>query len=258
VAEGLGNKQPEVFWQALPASYQNDVQGLVRGFADSADPQLWNQTFQTLNKLIRVLDEKRDFIFQQPLLAARMESASNAPESYDGIIRILQTVTTSEISDLEQLRNLDIEGFLAGPMASVLEQLEVVSQLAPESTETVQSWKSFRATVIESSEDTALLRIESDGEVSGEEEFVRVEGKWVPRKMAESWESSIADARKGLTTISSDQSPEQKQQMLMFLAMADGVLDSLLSAETQEQFNGSLSGILGLAMSQMQAGPDGN
>ena len=258
VVENLQANRPQVLWQALPASYQGDIQNHIRTLADNTDEQIWNQTFQTLNKMIRVLDEKRDFIFQQPLLAARLQQAPDASASYDGVVRVLQTITTSEISDLQQLKNLDVESFLAGSMSGIMEQVEVVSELAPESTEQVQGWKSVQATLIRSDGDTALLRIESEDETTVEEEFVRVEGKWVPKKLADSWDSRMAEIGQGLEKLSNQESPQQKQQMLMFLAMANGVLDTLLGTESLEEFNGALAGVLGLAMSQMGSDSDGN
>ena len=38
VLDGLVEHQPEVVWRALPPSYQQDVLGLTRDFADTVDP----------------------------------------------------------------------------------------------------------------------------------------------------------------------------------------------------------------------------
>ena len=62
VVNGLGENQPQVIWQALPASYQNDVSGLVREFAGQMQDSLWDQIFEALTKLTRVLDEKKQFV----------------------------------------------------------------------------------------------------------------------------------------------------------------------------------------------------
>jgi hypothetical protein len=258
VVESLQNNQPQVLWQALPSSYQSDIQAHLRTLADSTDEQIWNQTFQTLHKMIRVLDEKRDFIFQQPLLAARLQQAPDASASYDGVVRVLKAITTSEISDLQQVRELDVESFLAGTMSEIMTQVEVVSELAPESVGTVQGWKSVQATLVRSEGDNALLKIESDEEAAMEVEFVRVEEKWIPKKLADSWESSMAELGEGIQKMSALESPQQKQQTLMFLAMANGVTDTLLATETLEEFNGALAGVLGLAMSQMGSASEGN
>lgn len=258
VVENLQNNRPQVLWQALPDSYQRDVEGHLRTFADNTDEQIWNQTFQTLQKMIRVLDEKRDFIFQQPLLVNRLKQAPDASASYDGVVRMLQVVTTSEISDLQQLRDLDVESFLAESMAEVLAQIEVVSELAPETGDTVKGWKSVKATLIQSDGDTALLKIESADEEPQDVEFVRVEGKWIPKQLADSWQSSMSTVQASLDKMSGEESPEQKQQMLMFLAMVNGVMDTLLATETVEEFNGALSGILGLVKAQVGSGSEKN
>ena len=77
VVNGLGENQPEVIWQALPASYQDDVSGLVREFAGQMEGSLWDQTFGTLATLTRVLDEKRQFVLEHPMVA---EQLSKSPQ----------------------------------------------------------------------------------------------------------------------------------------------------------------------------------
>jgi len=258
VAEGLVEKRPQVLWQALPSSYQRDVTNLIHEHGERMDEQLWNQTFQTLNKLVRVLDEKREFILQQPLVAQRFEAAPGASQSYDGVIRILNTLVHSELSDLNQLRTLDPESFLSGTVARLMEEIESVSKLAPESAGELENWKSVEATLLRSEGDTATVRIKSAKE-SEDVEFVRVEGKWIPKELADEWDASLTDARQKLAGLSDDdESVQNRQQLMMFMAMGNGVLDQLLSAQTAEEFNQTIQSILGLAMSQMMGGDEGN
>ena len=62
VAHGLADGDLSVAWEALPASYQSDLNGLAHDFAKVVDPDLWNRTFAVLSKLTRLLKEKEAFI----------------------------------------------------------------------------------------------------------------------------------------------------------------------------------------------------
>ena len=64
--------------------------------------------------------------------------------------------------------------------------------------------------------------------------------------MAEGWDSGIADAREQLSQVVVD--PAQTAQAGIVLAVVDGALEGLLAAQTAEEFQASLEGMIGLAM----------
>ena len=55
-------------WEALPASYQKDVHGLLTEFSAKMDPQIWDNGFATAQKLVRVLEEKKEYLLKGPWL----------------------------------------------------------------------------------------------------------------------------------------------------------------------------------------------
>ena len=246
VVDGLGENQPQVIWQALPASYQNDVSGLVREFAGQMQDSLWDQIFGALTKLTRVLDEKRQFVLEHPRVVQQLSKSPNAEATYDAVVALLKTILSSDISSLQRLSDFDGERFLATTGSQVMAQLGDLAALAPDSKETLDEISSLSVTLSRTEGERAWVLIEKPDEKTEEVEFVLVEGKWVPAAMAEGWDSGIADAREQLSQVVVD--PAQTAQAEIVLAVVDGALEGLLVAQTSEEFQASLEGMIGLAM----------
>ena len=246
VVDGLGENQPQVIWQALPASYQNDVSGLVREFTGQMQESLWDQIFGALTKLTRVLDEKRQFVLEHPRVVQQLSKSPNAEATYDAVVALLKTILSSDISSLQRLSDFDGERFLATTGSQVMAQLGDLAALAPDSKETLDEISSLSVTLSRTEGERAWVLIEKPDEKTEEVEFVLVEGKWVPAAMAEGWDSGIADAREQLSQVVVD--PAQTAQAGIVLAVVDGALEGLLAAQTAEEFQASLEGMIGLAM----------
>jgi len=255
VTRGLADGHPEVAWQALPASYQKDITELVHDAAGGVDPELWNRSFGVLQKLSTLLSDKQEFIFGHPMIAQGMEGKDNPEESWEAAIEMLEIVVKSDLADLEEVKNLDIEKFLAGPGADLLEQMSEVSALAPndEWNQQMKSLRATKATVISSTDDTATVRIKRPGQPATEDEYVRVEGKWIPKSIADSWSATIGDAKQTVTEVSGQENAENKQKTLMTLSMVESVLDNMQAADNQAQFNAAVGAAMGMAMSAVMA-----
>ena len=251
VVAGLKEDQPQVIWQALPASYQDDVSGLVREFAGQMEDSLWDQTFGTLAKLTRVLDEKRQFVLEHPAVAEQLSKSPNAEATYDAVVILLRTLLSSDISSLQRLSDFDGERFLATTGSQVIAQMGDLAALAPDSKETLDEISSLSVTLSRTEGERAWVLIEKPDEKTEEVEFVLVEGKWIPARMAEGWDSGIAGAREQLGQVDFD--PAQTAQAGAMLTMVDGAMEGLLAAQTSEQFQASVQGMIGLAMMGMMS-----
>ena len=64
-------------------------------------------------------------------------------------------------------------------------------------------------------------------------EFVNVEGKWIPQKMAATWAKRIADV-KTIFAFKPYRIPKSKKQLLATLDSLDQLLDQAAKAKTQE------------------------
>jgi hypothetical protein len=179
-----------------------------------------------LRKLAGVLKTKKEF------LAADMSP----------VAVLVETLLDGEVADLERLKKFDGRLFLSGTGARLVEQLR---KLVPN----LGSMFDFKkVTLLKSKGDAATVELKTDQETT-EREFVRVEGKWIPRDMEQAWIDQIGNAKAELSILSPDNLDEHKPRILSLLAAVDGVLDRLAAAGNQDEFRA------GLEEADVQLGP---
>lgn len=255
IANGLADASPQVIWQALPASYQQDVENLLHEAAGEMDRELWGKTFSVLGKLSRVLSEKRDFILDHPMVASQVENRSEAESNWGAVAGMFDVLVSSELADLDKLRTLDVGEFLAGTGARFMKQIVRASSLTPDDPfgKQLANLRNVKVTVVSSEGDSARVRTEVPDMPAKEEDYVRVEGKWITRSLADAWDSRMAEVRKQVAEYSGEKTAENKQAAMMQLGMVESALDTLLAADTAEDFNAAAGAMMGMAMGAIMA-----
>jgi len=259
ISEGLADGHPEVLWHALPESYQRDVTELVHEAAGKMDGELWNKSFSVVRKISRVLTEKREFIVEHPMIAGQIKG--DTEEGWDALAEMVDVIASSDLADLDDVKTLDIERFLSETGGELMESLADASALTPEDSynKAMKDLRATKVTVVSSSGETAVVKTEMPGQPVKEEEYVRVEGKWLPKTLVDEWPAKMAEMKAGVAAFSGDDMQENKQTVLMQLSMVEGALDQLLAAQTAAEFNAGAGAMMGLAMGAMmsQAGDGG-
>lgn len=257
-------------WDAIPASYQQDVTEIVHTFAANMDPDLWKAGVAIAQKATQVLRKKKAFIVGHSKFSeGPAEIREPVEKNWDPIADLLELIATSELADLEKLKVLDVGAFLGGTGQSITDKMRVIqkdfdpAKLAPEGFPglPVNAMPSgelpdAKVSTVQVTGDTATLRIESEGETK-DVEYVRVEGKWMPKNIVDGWPDAIQKAKQALTTTMPEQLKNRKQQVLLPMTMAQAVLDQMLAAQTQEQFNQVFDGILDLMAPKPAPGGSG-
>jgi len=268
VAKGLAEARPQVMWQALPPSWQSQVTALLHESAESADPELYGLGWTLAGKLARILDEKPDFILDHPMLAGRVKDRAKTEAFLHAAAGLLKTLSGSELADREAMRTLDVEKFLAGTGAELMQQAGELGTLlqgmqadlpaTPGGALRLDQLRLEDVSVLRRDASTARLRIVLRGGKSQETDWVQVEGRWVPKEMADAWPKGIAAARAQLAN-AAPTAPERKQALLVQLRMVDGALDAVLATRTAGEFQAAagaaLGTLLGAALAQAPALP---
>ena len=258
VTQGLANNEAHVVWDALPASYQKDITGLIRDFAAKMDPEIWNQSFATLAKFSDVLKSKKDIILGMSKIQNNPNiDVEEMSRNWDHVVDPLVAITHSDVADLSRLKQVDVRQVLGTTGARVLKDLQILHQVAPGSAGTqLVKLGQTKATLVQENGDSAMVRIEVPGQQPKEERFVQVEGKWIPQEMAQDWSSNMDKARKDLANWSTQGMTEKKPQVMQVITALDGIVDSLAQSNTSEQFEQTLQGgmfqMMGLIMSLSQ------
>jgi hypothetical protein len=261
VVEGLKQNHPESFWDFLPASYQQDLNDLIHLFAERMDAELWDKSVGVLRKLANVLKSKKEFLISSARNQPGQVPAGPSSAELATIGELLETLLASELADLEQLKQADGRKFLESTGGKLLSQLRASGQDPFAGRLGLFSDLHFK--LKETSADSATLTIEGPGEPANDREFVRVEGKWIPRDLRDEWIEKIGESKARLSLLSPENLGGLKPQLLELLSAIDGVLDKLAAANSKSEFvaamaqaEQALTPFKALVAGIVQSGPD--
>jgi hypothetical protein len=254
-------------WDALPTAYQSDINEVVHTFAENMDAQVWNAGATTLQKAVRVFKEKKDFILGHPAVQTSDVDPAVIDANWDTAVGVFETLTSSDLADLEKLKTIDMGQFLDTTGKAMMEKLAEIAESVEQSGLKLDSFPGIpvegmpvnqlsqvQISTVSQDGDTAVLKVvRPDGEEE-ESTFVRVDGKWLPEEMVEGWDQAMAEANQAITQEMPQQLADNKQAVMMPMMMVGGVLDQLLAAQTQEQFNDVVKGLMQMAL-QGAGGP---
>lgn len=249
-------------WDALPSSYQRDIDGLIHTFAANMDADVWRAGTGLFRKVVRVLKEKKEFLLNQPLLAQGPVEASAMADNWEALVTVLETLATSDLADLEKLKTLDLGAFLDGTGKQLAEQLAALAKAAedkpleltefpgmPVEAMPLAGIASAKFSTVQIQGDSATLRIEN-ADSTEDQEVVRVDGKWLPKEMVDQWSEQMEAARTALTTTMPESLKKNKMQIVAPMQMIQAVLDQLLAAKTQEEFDEVIEQVMAMFMPQ--------
>ncbi len=252
ILDGLEENRLGVLWNALPPSYQADVEGLRNDFVDQVDRELWTTNFRVLGKVVRVLDEKRGFILGHPAVAPYLTKANDFEKAYSNFVAMFGIILTSELVDLDRLRNTDVGALLAGSVSEMAKRLKAIAEEVPEASGAVDPLSLSGAELVSQDGDQAVVRVfDEDG--SKEVEFRRVEGKWLPADLVDDWPDQIAKMREQLKAVPAERSEESKKY-LQTLNSLEPALDQVLAADNSEDFNNAVQMLIGAVMGAWMTG----
>jgi len=248
VAEALADRHPEVLWQALPPNYQKDITELTHTFAEKMDPAVWDAAFALGRKTAKLLRDKKDIILESSMLQAAGEERGKIEGGWDEMVSSLDAFFASGVSSLETLKTIDWENYLATTGRDLMNLAAERSKADGDDTfdrEFTQKLRQTKVEVVSNDGDHATLRMTAPDEEPEEEQFTRVEGRWVPSEMADDWDKDVANARQELAAITDEQIQQGSMQAMMMIGMVDGVLTQLESVTTAEEFDEAIGAILG-------------
>jgi hypothetical protein len=233
-----------ILWHAMPTSYQTDINAIAQLAGSKVDPEIYDKSFGLFGRFAEVADKQKSFILNTKLggeLAA--EQIAEIEAAWPSIIGFIQTIVTSSISSSAGLRAFDGQGFSEQTLPALFKYSNDLAAISKEENP-FGSLEFDRLKTIENADTAAVIEITfTNGDVETED-FIKVENRWVPTEMATNWSTQIADTKKKLEAISSEEIAKNKPQLMGMITMLDGILTQLEKAETQEQFDQALRGAM--------------
>jgi hypothetical protein len=248
VLQGLADQHPEILWQALPPSYQKDINDLTHAFANKMDPEVWSAAFALGLKTAEVLGSQKQYIFGSSLMDAAGEEKAEIEGNWDAAVALMKDFFSSDVANLETLKTINWERFLSTTGAEIAARAATISTEKSDDGDYEDAIALLRKTTVElvsRDGDHATVKVTAPDEEPEEVSLTQVEGRWVPSDMADEWDEHMAEAREGIEQITAEQITENKVQAMGFFGMADAMLDQLAAAGSQEEFDETVQGILG-------------
>lgn len=254
--QAMVNNRPTQLFEAMPASYQSDIDAFISDAAQRMDAEIWNESTAVLKQIVRVLASKRDLLLASPMMAS-VPNKSDVEQNWDTAVSLLQIVLDSEFADIERLRQGNVAGLLSGDGAVIMTKVSSVvenSESSADMGKELSRLKSATVSLVSQDGDTAVVKVEMPDEAPEDIDMVKVEGVWIPKDMADGFKEGIAEARENLANIdfSSEEGKEKKTMILMQLGAIKPMLSQLEAAKTQEDLQAVFSGVMMMLMGGMQ------
>lgn len=236
VIEGMRTNHPEALWDFLPPSMQGHLNEAVREIGRSADPELWNRFAELLKKAVSIFETKKDFILASPFWhAAEKIDVKQVSTHWPDIVGLMSSITNSDLSHVDRLKEFDGRRFLAEAGANFLMHLQAAS--ATLKNNAIARLKDVKVTLKSESGDSAVVTIEVPGQPASDHEFTIIEGKWCPKAWVElipqmsEWKSGVK------AVLKSDEFVKRKESIMQELDQIETGIDQLLETKTAQEFN---------------------
>jgi len=251
IAQELAAGRPGVAWTALPPSYQQDIQDIVHEFGNRMDPELYGATFELAQRTVQILQSKRDIILGSKLIQVSPENRDLVLRNWNTSLMLFEEVLSSEISSLESLAVIDVGTYVEDTGASIMSKAAAMSAEMPDdpyAKSFVTDLEAIDAEIVSVEGDQATVRITAPDREPHDLEMVKVEGRWVPREIAEGWQEDTAAIRDNLAQMTPESIQEMKPRAMMGLTMAGAMVDRLAAIETSEELDAAFGGMFGSMM----------
>ncbi|MED5446891.1 MAG: hypothetical protein VYA62_01615, partial [Planctomycetota bacterium] len=104
VLNGVRNGQAEPVWKFLPSRYQDGIDKLVQDFAGKVDAKVWNRTFVSLQRLVKVAKSKKQLLINNPSLPLREMDQKQLDENWSTLMELFDILLASELREVKTLK----------------------------------------------------------------------------------------------------------------------------------------------------------
>lgn len=254
IVREIKNENPIVAWDALPTSKQNQIQEVVKLAATRVEQRTLNVVKKFRGDLFTALKGKKQFILGSSAIPIPSDQKEVLKNSYDAIVGLLEAYIPNEWLDASYLQQADVRDLLFGYVNNVIRNAKEVEKTLPSNSpiKSMLSQSSIEAKVESISSTEAMITFVVPGQPESPTKFVLSEGRWLPATLLDNWDQSMGQARGILGQLDSKVIHQSVAQAMIFPI---GLLGSISSAETQQDFDDAIGQLAGLA--QMMSGLGG-
>ena len=277
----LEEEDPKLLWEMLPPSYQTDVTNLIHDFVNNMDQQLWDKLFEVLSQAGLLLNDKQDLITAmiEENLGGTGASPEEMQQSLETMSKMLQTLVESDLGKHATAKGMDPGKFLDETGKELFKLIAETSKLEegdPWNTEIKTKLKDIKVEIVSQEGDTATISVSGipdlpdideltaqlpgfdDSELpglsmlrNGEQQVVKVEGKWIPKAMADEWKDNMSEASEMINNdLKNMLGPEEEKQVMNIMNAVQMGLAGAAKAKTQQELQmAMMQAVMGALMS---------
>ena len=241
----------EVFWFALPNEMREKLdssemrEGLRPALVENR--QTMSDAVVVVDKLSEVLITKKRFILKSPILAQAPPQAMPLIQAgYDPVVGLIYEY--SELAyNTDAVADHSITGFVSYHAPRIGAHVKELLTLVP--AELRDPYLSS-ITATQSTDTTGTISWPKQDGTTDSQEMVLYDNRWIPKDLADEWqanketivEQAIANATGGQGLAQSN--PQAKAMGESMIKQANAMLDPLIAAKTQQEFDFALGQVM--------------
>lgn len=240
-------------WDAIPSQKQKDIEDLVGSFAKQLDSRTFEMVRKTRNTVFEIARKQQQFILNSSVLAYSPEQKAILEKSYPAFVSQMESMLPKEFFDNKRLQKGDLRTLLSewsdGMVASAAEFAKTVPEGSPLRSQLAGGTEiPYSVESVSSSEAKLRMKFNSTPGPLQEVEIplVRSDGRWLPKDMVNGWGPAMGQAKAVIASMNGEAIHQQVSAALLF---ANGPLQSLKNAKSQDEFDKVLKGLMDTAQS---------
>lgn len=241
-----------VLWDSLPASYQADLAEVTRMMGEQWDGPQYAAYLRLARQFAVTMDKQKNFVFGYPkMLMVPPEILDVIGKAYNPVVGILHEMSDPNVFSAANLKNQSLDEIIAAKNASIGPHVAALLRLVPKEQNPLIGLVDGSGVIAQTTSDTTGTISYTDA--SGQaltENFVKVEGKWLPEAMVNQWKQEMGKMREQIVAIS-PQMLESSAASALAVTQVNGVLVALEYAETQEEFNAIIDQLIDPMLAQI-------
>jgi hypothetical protein len=247
LGKAISDHQLQAIWEFLPPKYQTEFMDVIADLNKRVDPGVWTGITTVFQTGVVALKEQKERFFKHPISEHLPISKESLEKGWDPAVAIGEALLDSQLYAPETLKTFDPAAFLATTGGKIVDQLPALAEASGNSelidnVKLIDSLKTVKASKVSGDENTAVIKIELEGKDPTDVDFVKVDGKWIPKMLEEQWPTLIQQLKDAVAMIPAydASNPDQKKQIDKLkgtLALANLGVGTLAAAQTDKDFD---------------------
>ncbi len=255
----LNKPNPIALWDAMPPSYQQDAEGLLKLASEKLDPSLFKTVRNVRNSIIKLLRTKKDFILGSEMLKGAMAQMSpigfeEMKNFYDPWVTMMEAYMDDLLLDPAQWKKLPTRELAGRYLNNITKKMDSLKGSLPSDSQLALALatSSVQHRITEEVTGRPMLHLANPGQPETSMELTQVQGRWIPQPMAEQWQTMIGEGQKTLQQMTPEQAKQMSQQVSGVVALlVIPTIGRLQQASSQQEFDQIIAELSQMAMQGM-------